>query len=304
MPGRILITGGTGQIGGILTDILMEKGYEVRWMTRSPKDGSEIAQFEWDIRSMTMDPKALEGVDIIVHLAGAPINGKRWTKEVKQELRDSRIKSTQLLYDTCKSQSQFPKQFICGSAIGYYGYESGSVWKKEGSRFGDDFLATLVKDWEATAKPFEDHGVNLSYLRTGIVLSMEGGALVEMSRPVKWGLGAALGKGDQFVSWIHMDDEIGAIIYILENQLSGPFNLSAPEPVRNKHLMKIIARVLKKPFFLPPVPGFVIRTIVGEMAAAVLGSCRTSSEKLVESGYEFKYTELKEALADLLNEEK
>lgn len=296
----ILITGGTGQIGRALTASLIDNGHEVRWMSRTVKNSESVAQFEWDIKNHTMDPEALKGVDTIIHLAGAPINGKRWTKEVKKELRDSRINSTQLLFDTCKSTSTWPKYFLGGSAIGYYGYDSGSIWKKEGSRFGDDFLATLVKDWESTANQFSEEGVSVSLLRTGIVLTMDGGALVEMSGPVKWGLGSPLGKGDQYVSWIHMEDEIGAIVHILENNLEGPFNLSAPDPATNKELMRAIAKVLNKPFFLPPVPSFIIKLIVGEMASAVLGSCRTSSEKLLESGFVFKFPELNPALTDLL----
>lgn len=298
--GKILITGGTGQIGRELTKNLKDKGYELRWLTRRVETSESIEQFEWDIHAMTMDPAALKDVDVIIHLAGAPINGKRWTAEVKKELRDSRIKSTRLLFETCKASSQFPKHFICGSAIGYYGYDSGAIWKKENSRFGDDFLATLVKDWEAEAISFEKAGIPLSFLRTGIVLTMDGGALVEMARPVKWGLGSPLGKGDQYVSWIHIYDEISSIEYILENQLTGVFNLSAPDPVTNKTLMKTIAKVLHKPFIFPPVPKFVIRSIVGEMSSAVLGSLRTSSEKLVETGFQFKFPDLKSALSDLL----
>ena len=299
MSKTVLITGGSGLIGKTLTENLQEMGHTVRWMTRRVDPDNSVDQFHWNVEEGRMDENALAGTDVIIHLAGAPINGKRWNPKVKKELRDSRILSTRLLFETCKHTGQFPTHFISSSAIGYYGYDSGSIWKKEESRFGDDFLATLVKDWEAEAKPFAEF-CSVSKLRTGIVLTPDGGALVEMSRPVRWGVGSPLAKGDQYVSWIHIDDLISSIIHIFNNQLEGPFNLSAPEPATNKELMQSIAKALKKPFFMPAVPGFVIRTMVGEMASAVLGSCRTSSEKLVASGFQFQYGDLKVALRDLL----
>ncbi|TRX50909.1 TIGR01777 family protein [Fulvivirga sp. M361] len=301
MSKTVLITGGTGLVGSRLTELLKEKGYNVRFMTRNPKKSSDIALFGWDVGQGTIDESALENVDYIMHLAGAGVADKPWSKERKKEIRDSRTKSTQLLKDTLEKNAHQVKAFISASAIGYYGWDSGGVWKKEDSRFGDDFLATVTKVWEAEVDEIDKLGIRTVKLRIGVVLSEKGGALKEITKPIKWGVGAPLGPGDQYMSWIHLDDLCNMFIYAMENEnTTGIYNAVAPNPVTNKELSKLSAKMLNKPFFLPNVPGFVLKLILGEMASMILGGSRVSPEKIQQAGFRFDFTEIKPALQNLL----
>lgn len=300
---NILITGGTGLVGTALTEHLEKKGYEVAYFSRSGVKGQK--SFLWDPLKGEIDLEGLKWAQAIVHLAGAGVADRRWDPEYKKLMKDSRVRSLELMREKMLENDLSVEVLVSGSAIGYYGYDSGSVWKTENSRFGDDFLATLTKDWERAADGFTDIAGRITKIRIGIVLSSEGGSLKEMSKPVRLGAGAALGSGDQYVSWIHIDDLAAIFIKAIEDDaFAGTYNAVAPEPVTNKELMKSIAKTLGKPFFLPNVPGFVLKIMLGEFAASVLGSSRVSAEKILKSGFEFEYTKLEPALKDLLTNTK
>lgn len=301
MASTYLITGGTGLVGTRLTEILKEQGHSVRYLSRSSGTKNGIKAYAWDIEKQTMDQAALDGVDAIIHLAGAGVADKSWTKERKKEILDSRTKSTQLLRETLKSIDHKVKAFISASAIGYYGWDAGGVWKKEESRFGDDFLATVTKAWEEEVDHIEGLGIRVAKLRIGIVFSEKGGALYEIAKPIKFGVGAPLGAGDQYMSWIHIDDLSNMFIYACENeQVSGVYNAVGPNPATNKEITKSTAKVLGKPCFLPNVPGFVLKIMLGKRAAMVLGGSRVSPEKIMEAGFKFEYPELDAGLRNLL----
>ena len=301
MSQTVLVTGGTGLVGSRLTPLLLDKGYRVRFLSRNPGKVNNIESFSWDMDHQTIDEKALDGVDYIIHLAGAGVADKKWTTRRKKEILQSRTKSTELLRSALAKAQHQVKAFISASAVGYYGWDTGGVWKKEESRFGDDFLATVTKAWEAEVDQVEKLGIRVAMLRIGIVLSDKGGALIELTKPIKWGVGAALGKGDQYMSWIHLDDLCNMFIHAMENDnVKGIYNAVAPNPVTNKELSKLSAKVLGKPFFLPNVPGFVLKLALGEMASMVLGGNRVSSEKIQKDGFMFTYPKVEPALSDLL----
>ncbi|MEQ8478721.1 TIGR01777 family oxidoreductase [Fulvivirga sp.] len=301
MPKTILITGGTGLVGTRLTEILQSKNYTVKYLSRSSGIKNGIESFQWDINAGTVDEKAFENVNSIIHLAGAGVADKKWTPQRKKEILDSRTKSTQLIKSTLEKIDHKVESFISASAIGYYGWDTGGVWVKEGSRFGDDFLATVTKAWEEEVDAIETLGIRTAKLRIGIVFSEKGAALYELAKPIKYGVGAPLGSGDQYMSWIHIDDLCEMFIYAVENKdVKGIFNAVGPNPETNKTITKAVAQVLGKPCFLPNVPGFILKIILGKRAAMVLGGSRVSSEKIQSVGFNFKFPELKKALEDLL----
>ncbi len=301
MSKTVLISGGSGLVGTRITELLINKGYQVRWLSRRPGKKDKIEIYEWNLQKNFIDAKALEKADYIIHLAGAGVADKRWTKDRKKEILESRTKSTRLLHDALQSNPHSIKAFVSASAIGYYGWDTGGVWKKEVSRFGDDFLATVTKAWEAEVAEVEKLGIRTVKLRIGIVLSEKGGALKELTKPINMGVGAALGSGDQYMSWIHLDDLCQMFIYAMEQEeMVGVYNAVAPNPATNKELSKMAAQVLKKPFFLPNVPGFTLKLALGEMASMVLGGSKVSSEKIQDAGFEFSFAELNPALENLL----
>ena len=301
MSKTILITGGTGLVGTRLTEILQSENYSVKYLSRSAGVKNGIESFKWDINAGTIDEKAFENVSAVIHLAGAGVADKKWTPERKKEILDSRTKSTQLIKDTLAKIDHNVESFVSASAIGYYGWDTGGVWVKEGSRFGDDFLATVTKAWEEKVDEIESLGIRVVKLRIGIVFSEKGGALYELSKPIKFGVGAPLGAGDQYMSWIHIDDLCRMFIYACQNkEVKGVFNAAGPNPETNKIITKMAAELLGKPCFLPNVPSFILKIILGKRAAMVLGGSRVSSEKIQSLGFKFKFPELKNALKDLL----
>ncbi len=301
MMTKVLITGGSGLVGSALTEQLISKGYEVVHLGRQQDTDSGIKKYTWNPGKGEIDDSTFNGVDCIVNLAGANLSEKKWTRERKREIKNSRTKSTELIFNKLQQRNEKPKVIVSASAIGYYGYDSGSIEKKEGSRFGDDFLATVVKEWEAEVDKFVDLDIRTVKLRMGLVLSKKGGALEKIAKPVKLGFGAALGRGDQYISWIHIEDLCRMIIKAMEDDtLNDVYNAVSPNPVTNKEFTRLIALTLKKPFFLPNVPGFLLKIILGKMASMVLGGNKVSSEKIENSGFEFQYPELSLALNDLM----
>jgi len=298
---NIIITGGTGLVGGEITKILLKKGHRVRHLSRRAANSAEIVTFKWDIENEYIDEAVFAGVDYIIHLAGAGIADKRWTDDRKQVILESRVNSTKLLYRYAKQLSLKIKGFISASAIGYYGMDTGDRLMKETGPPGEDFLAEVTKNWESTVGAFEEINTRTVVFRIGIVLSEKGGALPRIAAPIKWGLGAPIGSGDQYLSWVHIRDLARMFADSLENQsFNGIYNAVAPNPATNREFTKAAAEVLNKPLILPNVPGFALKLIMGEMAEMILGGNKVSSEKVENQGFVFEFQALKPALKDLL----
>lgn len=287
-------------MGTALTELLLQKGYHVSHLGRSPSS-NKVKCYRWSITQKYIDPQAIEGVDAIIHLAGASVAEKRWTHSRKREILESRTKSTELIYQTLQSQSNQVKVVISATAVGYYGLSKSDDWYDETNGYGNDFLATVCKEWEASADPIETLSKRLVKIRVGVVLSNKGGALTQMATPVSWCVGAALGSGKQWVSWIHIDDMCQIFLQALEKEtMTGVYNGVAPNPVTNRDLNKAIAKALHRPLFLPPVPEFALKIILGEMSQIVVTGARVSCSKIKSAGVEFKFPIVEDALKNLL----
>ncbi|MEO6050167.1 MAG: TIGR01777 family oxidoreductase [Pyrinomonadaceae bacterium] len=291
---KVLITGSTGLIGQKLQSSFTEKGYRLLLASRKePKDDQHI---QWSIEDGFNDPEKLEGVDIVVHLAGENVSGLRWTDEKKKAIHGSRVLGTRNVVNAISKLKQKPQVFIAASAIGFYG-ERGDEEVSESSAAGDNFLAGVCKEWEAESRRAEDAGIRTVILRTGIVLSKDGGALATMLLPFKLGVGGVVGSGKQWMSWIAMDDEIAVINFAIENEtMRGAVNAVSPNPVTNYDFTKTLGDVLYRPTFLP-LPEFAVSMIFGEMGdALLLASTKVLPKRLEDAGFEFKYPNLKPAI--------
>lgn len=306
MP-TILITGGTGLIGKQLTAMLVSKDYEVIILTRSAKASGDasVSYAQWDAIKGTIDIAAIKKADYIIHLAGAGVADKRWTKKRKQEIAESRIKSGELLVKTLKENENKVKAFISSSAIGWYGPDNETSIKngfREDAPAHDDFLGRTCLLWEESTRPLEKLNKRLVYIRTGIVLSNEGGALKEFKNPMKFGIAAILGSGRQLISWIHIEDICRMYIHAIENEISGVFNAVAPKPVSNKTLTLELAKRIRGRFFIPiHVPSFVLKIVLGEMSIEVLKSATVNDDKIRNTGFKFLYPSLDAALNELIS---
>lgn len=293
---RILITGASGLIGKALQKSFSEKGYEMLLTGRGePKHSNTI---RWGVEEGFRDEDLgrLEGLDAVVHLAGEGIAGLRWTDEKKRAIRDSRVQGTNNLINALARLEQKPKVFIAGSAIGFYG-DRGDDIMSETSQAGDTFLADVSKDWEMESRRAEDLGIRTVLLRTGIVLSKDGGALATMMTPFKFGVGGVIGSGKQWMSWVSLDDVVGIVNFAIENEnLRGAVNVVSLNPVTNEEFTKTLGEVLYRPTFLP-LPEFAVNLVFGEMGDALLiHSTRVEPKRLREAGYKFKFESLKQAL--------
>lgn len=294
---NILITGGSGLIGQRITDVLEKKGYQVAWMSRTAHAGQKT--FLWNIDKQEIDPNAIEWADAIVHLAGAGIAEKRWTPERKKVILESRTQSARLLFSAMEKAEKRPNAFISASAVGYYGFDTGTTLMDESSPPGSDFLAEVVKAWENEAKKMENLDIRTVMLRTGIVLDAEGGALAEILKPP---VAAPLGSGDQWMSWIHIEDLARIFTFALEKTtLQGVYNAVGPNPATNQQLTKEAAYAKGKTYIGFGVPGFLLRLMLGEMAEMVLGGNRVSCQKIQKAGFQFEFYELSAALKDLFH---
>lgn len=302
MKKKIVITGGSGLIGSRLTEMLLERDYEVCLLSRGhDKTKGKAKVYHWDINKSYIDPEALKDAQYIVHLAGAGIVDKRWTDKRREIILKSRTASAQLLYKTLAEQHPQVKAFVSASAIGYYGADVGSEVLSEQSPAGNDFLAAVTTRWEDSTEQINQLGIRTVKLRIGVVLSEKGGALKAMVQPIKLWAGAPLGSGEQIMSWIHMDDLCKMFIYALENEnIKGTYNAVSPNPATNKKLTEEAAKILKKPLVLPKVPEFALRLLLGERAVLALGGAHVSSKKIAEEGFVFEYPTLKPALENLL----
>ncbi len=296
---QVAITGASGLIGRALAESLRAGGHTVRPLVRRPSD--EPGAVRWDPMAGTLDAAALEGVDAVVHLAGAGIGDKRWSEARKREVHDSRTDGTGLLARTLAGLDRPPAVLLSGSAIGYYGSRGDDVLT-EVSAPGDDFLARLVQDWEAAAAPAVEAGIRTVYLRTGLVLARHGGILPRMALPFRVFVGGRLGSGRQWMSWVTLEDEVGAIRFLIDrDHVSGPVNVVAPEPVTNAELARALGTVLHRPAAVP-VPAFAPRLLLGrEMADGLLfASQRVRPDVLVAAGYGYAHTEVTSALRAVL----
>jgi uncharacterized protein len=293
---RIAITASTGLIGAALTRSLVADGIEVVRLVRRPSSGPGEIQWDPAAPGGSLSGSALDGFDAVVHLSGAPVANGRWTPARKQELRTSRIDSTTALVSAMLAAAQPPPVLVAASAIGWYG-ETGGQPVDEAAPAGSGFLATLVRDWEAATSLATGAGIRVVNLRSGIVLSSRGGMLPRLELPFRLGLGAKFGTGGQYVSWITLTDHIRAVRFLLDGaDLSGPFNLTAPQPVTNAELTKALAATLHRPAVLQ-VPAGVLRVALGEVSTELLGSCRALPARLQEAGFSFRHPSIGPALA-------
>lgn len=296
---KVLITGGTGLVGQEISKQLLANKHEVVFLSRNLKPDSSVPQFQWDPEKTFLDKNALFGVDTIINLAGAPVNA-RWTSDYKNEILKSRISSLNTLYNVLESGNHNVKNLISASAVGFYPDSLTEMYSEE-SKPGGSFLSTVCEKWEEAALKFENIKVKTSILRIGIVLSPDGGALREMIKPFKLGLGSALGNGKQWMPWIHIEDLGRMFVFALEKDLQGIYNAGGKKAKRNKEFSKILAKVLSKSFFAPNVPKFLLKLIMGESAAIALSSNLVSTEKVRNAGFQYKFEELESTLSDLLN---
>ena len=288
---NVLLTGGTGFIGSRLKTRLEGAGHDVTLVSRGP--AGHISWAPDVIRS------AVGASDAVIHLAGENVFARRWSAPQKQRLRASRIDTTRLLAEAVAVSVSKPRVFITASAIGYYGTSADKHFVASDGP-GDDFLARLCVDWEAARQPAVDAGVRTATVRVGVVQGLGDGALQKMLLPFKLGLGGPIGHGRQWVSWIHMEDLLAMLAWLLENEdTGGEYNGTAPNPVSNRELSKSLGRVLRRPASLP-LPGFVLRLILGEVAALVLGGQHVTPDRAVAQGFSFRFPTLEPALRDLL----
>lgn len=299
---RVLITGATGLVGREIVKLCHKKDIKVNYLTTSK---SKLVQqenykgFYWNPKTKEIDANCFQDVDAIINLAGATIS-KRWTDSYKKVILSSRTETTALLISTLKSIKHNVKQVVSASAIGIYPDSLTNYYDEDSPEISSSFLGQVVSVWEQAVDEFEELNIMVSKIRIGLVLSNKGGALMEIVKPIKLCLGSAFGTGEQWQSWIHIQDLAHMFLYVLENKLEGVCNGVAPNPVSNKELTKIAASILKKPLFMPKIPKFFMKLILGEMHVLLFESQRVSSKNMEEKGFSFKSNCLKTALNNLL----
>lgn len=294
---KILITGGAGLVGTSLCKQLIALNHEVRILSRNPKSTDKIKSFFWNVESQQIDESAFDGIEHIVHLAGSGIADKRWTEARKKEIIDSRINSMKLITEVIKKKNIRLKSFVGASAVGFYGMVTSEKIFSETDSATDDFLSYTCTQWENSYKEIEALSEKTCITRIGVVLSTNGGALKRLLPLFKLGLGSAVGSGNQYMPWIHIDDLVSVFCEALFNSnLKGTYNAVSTEPVTNKEFSKQLAKSLSKPFFVPNVPSFLLKLMFGEMANVLLKGSRISNQKLLSTGFTFKYPQLSMAL--------
>jgi len=296
----VLITGGTGLIGRQLTRKLKEKGYNVLLLSRKSSPGNGHSGYNWNPDKNEVENEVIERSDYIIHLAGAGIGDKRWTKKRKELILSSRIKTCELLFKKVQESGTKLKAFISASGIGWYGAETSEKIFSETDPPAGDFIGDVCRQWEQSADRFQESGIRTVKIRTGIVLARKGGALGRMTLTVRPGLGSALGSGRQYNPWIHIDDLCNIYLRAIEDKsMAGSWNAVAPEHITNREFMRKLAKVLEKPFFFPAVPSFAIKLLFGNMSEILLKGSRVSAGKILSAGYNFEFPDLENALKNL-----
>lgn len=303
----ILITGGSGMVGRRLSGLLIGKDYKVIWLSRERYVKAEIPRYRWDYRKGEIDTEAVEQADVIIHLAGSNLGDGPWTRVKKQRIVESRVQTAKLLLDTVQKINKKPETFISASAVGFYGLDTGErVFTEKDNPARSDFLSRTCRKWEAEAFRFQDElGIRTVVMRTGLVISGESEAFSKMRIPIRFGLGAPLGSGRQYLSWIHIDDLCNLYLRAVEDSaMQGVYNAVAPESTTNAGFMKTLAKGMKRPFFMPPIPAFLLRLVMGKASDMVLYGSPVSSQKAVDAGYQFLYPTAQEAITATLQEMK
>jgi uncharacterized protein len=298
---KILITGATGLIGKELTKLLLANNHTVNYLTTSKSkisNADDYFGFYWNPQEGKIDENCLIGVDVIINLSGASIS-KRWTNSYKQEIIESRTLTSELLFNVLKKNPHQVKQIISASGTAIYPESYSKVYDETTTEKENSFLSHVVSKWEEGVDKFKLLHIKVCKIRTGVVFAKNGGALPEMAKPIKMGIGAAMGNGKQVQSWIHLQDIVNMYNFAIQNQLEGVFNAVAPQTISNANLTKEIASALHKPLFLPNIPEFVMKLILGEMAYLLFSSKNLSSKKIQNLGFHFLFPSVKEALQDI-----
>ena len=299
---RILISGATGLVGKTLVKQALLEGHKIHFLTTQKSklqsiDGTK--GFYWNPKTNEIDVSCFEGVDSLIHLAGATVS-KLWTKKHKQEILDSRLSTTQLLLESLKKTKHQVKTVVSASAVGVYSSSLEIIHKENDPAFPNSFMQKVVLDWEGTVDRFSDLDIKVSKLRIGLVLAKDGGVLATLKIPTKFGIGAAFGNGKQWQSWIHVDDLASLFLRAASDKWVGVFNAVAPEVISQNQFIKQIAKSIKRPFFMPPIPKFLLQTLFGEMSTLVLNSHNVSAKKVQEKGFKYQFPTLQKACENLL----
>ncbi len=305
---RIIITGGTGLIGRALSKALVENGHNVTVLSRNPIEAKVMSEgvhlHRWDGKTAEGWGHLADGADAIINLAGANLGEHRWTKAYKKEIRDSRIDAGNAIMEAIRAAEEKPGVLIQGSAVGYYPSDTSDTEYTESSRIGNDFPAKVLFDWELSTAAASRMGIRRPIIRTGVVFSNDATAYKRLKLPFSFFVGGKLGDGDQWMAWIHIEDEVRAILFLLENEAAdGPFNLVAPNPVRAGELAIAIGDAMGRPSLIP-APGFALKAVLGEMSTVVLEGRKAVPAKLLEMGFEFKYPTIEAGLAELTGKSK
>ncbi len=299
---KLLITGATGLVGKELVKEALDQGHRINYLSTQKKlniSSDKVKGFYWSPKTQEIDLTCFDGIDVIIHLAGASIS-QRWTKSNKEEIYNSRIDSTLLLIDSLKELPEHTvKHVICASAIGIYPSSLNKVYTEMFKPTGNSFLEHVVIDWESTSNKFNDIGISTAILRIGLVLTKKGGLLQPLKLPTSFGLGAAFGSGKQVQSWIHVTDLVGIFLMAINEKWEGIYNAVGPNPVNQTVFMKTFAKALNRPFFLPALPKFIISFFMGEMSTLIFNSQLVSADKVLSKGYRFKYPNLLQAIQSL-----
>jgi hypothetical protein len=298
---KVLITGATGLIGNELVALLLQNGVSIHYLTTSKKkieNQPNYKGFYWNPEQGSINENCLMGVNAIIHLAGATIS-KRWTKSYKQEIIESRLLSSAVLFKALKNHPNQVQQIVSASGTAIYPNNDKVIYDENATEIDNSFLGNVVLKWEESVDKFKSLGLKVCKLRTGIVLSDKGGALIEMAKPIKMGIGSPFGTGKQIQSWIHIHDIAALYFFAISNDLEGVYNAVASNPVSNEKLSLAIATVLKKPLFMPNIPKFIMKLLLGEMHELLFENRNISSQKIVEKGFVFKYKTIDEAMENI-----